>query len=216
MDVEKRVILYLHGFASSGQGAKAQYFGERFEALPQAAFHAVDFNPTPTDFEYMTTTGLVNRLRQYVLDHDLVDVSLIGSSFGGLVGMHYAHRFGGIERMLLLAPALVWLAGGHSKEELEQWEKAGAVPVPHYGFEREIPIRYDLHMDGLRYLETVPPTAPITIIHGRNDDTVPIGYSRAYAAEFPDLVRLIEVDADHDLNGYLELIWEHVRSFLLQ
>jgi hypothetical protein len=26
---------------------------------------------------------------------------------------------------------------------------------------------------------------------------------------------LIEVDADHDLNGHLEFIWEHVQSFLL-
>jgi len=26
---------------------------------------------------------------------------------------------------------------------------------------------------------------------------------------------LIEVDADHDLNGHLEFIWEYVQSFLL-
>ena len=86
----------------------------------------------------------------------------------------------------------------------------------HDAFGGEIPVRYDLHLDGLRYLEPIPPAAPIIIIHGHNDKTVPIEPARAYAADFPDSVRLIEVDADHDLNGHLELIWEQVQSFLIR
>jgi alpha/beta superfamily hydrolase len=54
------------------------------------------------------------------------------------------------------------------------------------------------------------------IVHGQRDETVPTVASRAYASEYPDVVRLIEVDADHDLNGHLDLIWEVVESFLLQ
>ena len=74
---------------------------------------------------------------------------------------------------------------------------------------------YDLQIDGLQYLEPVPPTCPVLIVHGKNDTTVPIDDSRAYAAKHPDTVRLIEVDADHDLNSHLPFIWEHVQSFLL-
>jgi hypothetical protein len=40
-------------------------------------------------------------------------------------------------------------------------------------------------------------------------------HSREYAAQFPDLVQLVERDADHDLNGHLEQIWGLVESFLL-
>jgi pimeloyl-ACP methyl ester carboxylesterase len=213
--VEKKRILYLHGFATSSKGTKAQYLGERFEALPLVEFHALDFNPTPRDFEYMTTTGLINRLRQYVLDHHLGEVSIIGSSYGGLIALHYAHRFGGVERMFLLAPGLFWLSGGLSEEELKQWKKVGAAPVFHYAFGQELPVRYDLHIDGLRYLEPIPPTTPITIIHGRNDDVVPIDHSREYTVNFPDRVQLIEVSADHDLNDHLEFVWDQVQSFLL-
>ncbi len=212
--MEQQTILYLHGFVSSGQSTKARYFREKLKAFPQVEFHAIDFNPTPTDFEYVTTTGRINRLRQYVLDHHLGNVSIIGSSYGGLIALHYAHRFGGVEKMLLLAPALTWLSGGLSENELEQWKKAGAAPVSHSAFGKEIPVRYDLQVDGLRYLESIPPAAPIIIVHGHNDKTVPIEPSRAYAADFPASVRLIEVDADHDLNGYLEFIWEYVKSFL--
>ncbi len=213
--MERKTVLYLHGFSSSAQSRKAQFFRNRFQAFPQVEFHTIDFNPTPKDFEYMTTTGLINRLRQYVLDHDLGHFSIIGSSFGGLIALHYAHRFGRVEKMLLLAPALTWLSGGLSEKELEQWRQAGAAPVLHEALGGEVSIRYDLQADGLRYLEPVPPPAPITIIHGHRDQTVPIEPARSYAARFPGKVQLIEVNSDHDLNGHLELIWEYVESFLL-
>jgi pimeloyl-ACP methyl ester carboxylesterase len=183
--------------------------------LPDVVFQAIDFNPTPKDFEYMTTTGLLNRLRQYVLDHDLERFSIIGSSYGGLIAVHYAHRYGAIERTLLLAPGLRWLSGGLSEEELTRWKEAGTLSVSHPAFGRELPVRHDLQVDGLGYLQPVPPTVPTMIIHGQRDSTVPIEDSRRYALEYPDTVQLIEVDADHDLNGHLPLIWEHVESFLL-
>ena len=213
-------ILHLHGFASSARSTKAQFFRGKFEALPQLDFHAIDFNPTPRDFEYLTVTGMINRLRQYVLDHDLGTVCVIGSSLGGLIGLNYAHRFGGqrfggVDKMLLLAPALSWLSGGLTEGELGHWEEAGVAPVFHYAFEKEIPLRHDLQVDGLRYLQPVPPPAPILIVHGRDDDSVPIANSRKYAAEFPDRVQLIEVDADHDLNDHLPFIWDRAWSFLL-
>jgi len=213
--MRQQTVLYLHGFTSSARSTKAQFFGEKFQAFSQVQFRAIDFNPSPRDFEYMTTTGLINRLRQYVLDHDLDEFSVIGSSYGGLIALHYAHRFGGVEKMLLLAPALSWLSGWLSEEQLERWKQAGAAPIFHEAFKKEVPIRYDLHLDGLHYLEPVPPASPITIIHGYRDQTVPLQHSRDYAARFPDKVQLIEVDADHDLNVHLEFIWEHVQSFLL-
>lgn len=117
--------------------------------------------------------------------------------------------------MLLLAPGLRWLSGGLSEEQLEAWKKTGALPVSHEAFQEEIFVRYDLQVDGLNYLEPIPPAIPMTIIHGKSDTTVPTGDIRAYAVEYPDKVQLIEVEADHDLNGHLDFIWEYVQSFLL-
>ena len=214
--MEHRTVVYLHGFTSSGKSTKARYLSEMIRAHREVEFHAIDFNPTPADFEYVTTTGRIDRLRQYVLDHGLRTIDLIGSSYGGLIALQYAHRFGGVEKMLLLAPGLSWLSGGLSRQELGHWKAAGSVPVIHSAFGKEIPIRYDLQVDGLRYLEIIPPASPVIIIHGHGDRTVPIEPARAYAADFPDRVRLVEVDAGHDLNGHLELIWGYVESFLLE
>jgi fermentation-respiration switch protein FrsA (DUF1100 family) len=213
--MNRKTILHLHGFASSAHSTKAQFLREKVEPIPEVDFHAIDLNPTPKDFETMTVTGCINRLRQYVLDHRLGTVCVTASSMGALVGLNYAHQFGGVEKMLLLAPALVWLSGGLTTEELAQWEALGATPVFHYGFEKQVPLRYDLQVDGLRYLQPVPPPAPITIVHGIRDDAVPIEGSRDYAATYPDRVQLIEVDSDHRLNDQLSSIWEYVVTFLL-
>ena len=212
-------VLHLHGFLSSARSTKARYFRERFAARPDVAFHAIDFSPTPRDFEYLTVTGMINRLRQFVLDRGLLGTgggAVIGSSLGGLVVVHYAQRFGGVQRMVLLAPVLHWYAGGLLEDEMRAWEEAGVAPVFHPAFEREVPLRFDLELDGRLYREPVAPAAPTLIVHGRRDETVPVAHSRAYAKAFPDRVRLVEVDADHDLNAHLDAIWEEASAFLTE
>ncbi len=102
-------LIYLHGFASSAGGRKPDYLRHRLADWPNVSFHALDFSPTPLDFEYLTITGMINRLRQYILDWELTNFSLIGSSMGGLVALNYAHRFPGVNRLLLLSPAYLSL-----------------------------------------------------------------------------------------------------------
>lgn len=216
LNMVNRVVIFLHGFASSGKGTKGQYLQQKFAGLPTVDFYAFEFSPTPTDFEYMTVTGMIDRLRQFVLDRGIERLQLIGSSMGGLVGIHYAHRYGGVEKMLLLAPALVYLSGLRTTEESDEWRRQGVGRIFHYAFNQEVRLRYDLEIDGARYTEVPRPAAPVTIVHGRSDGVVPIARSRDYAAEYPELVELIEVDAGHDLNGHLDLIWEQVTGSLLE
>ena len=201
-------LVYLHGFASSANGRKAQYLRPRLAERSDVTFHAIEFSPTPADFEYLTITGMINRLRQYILDHALTEVCLIGSSMGGLVGLNYAHRFGGVAHLLLLAPALTYLSGEREGLSLDQWEAEGVGELFHYGFNRPVRLRYDLEIDGRFYQTTPPPPAPITIIHGTEDEVVPVAASRDYARAYPDQVQLIEVTAGHDINGRLPLVWE--------
>lgn len=197
----KWFILLLHGFASSANSGKAQFFREKLEGFAEADFCAFDFNPTPADFEYMTITGMINRLRQFLFGRQHERVLMIGSSMGALVGLNYAHRFGGVEHMLLLAPALSYL--GHSETS-----------VFHFGFNSEIPLREDFSIDGELYRESVPPPAPMLIVHGRYDNVIPITNSRRYAAKYSDQVELLEVESDHRLNDQLDIIWGHLRELM--
>ncbi len=211
----RRAILFLHGFASSAHSAKARSLGERFAAIPDVYLHAFDFNPTPADFEHMTITGMVDRVRQFALDHDLQALRLIGSSLGALVALHYARRYGRVDRLLLLAPALHY-STEVSEEDLRRWAREGAMRVPHHGLGAELELSYAFHLDGLRYAEPVPPPAEVTIIHGTQDRVVPIRGSRDYATAYPGKVRLVEVVSDHRLEDQLDTIWGQVVSFLLR
>ncbi len=211
----KEKVIFLHGFSSSANLTKAQYLKERFKSLPQVEFHVVDFNPTKKDFEHMTVTGMINRLRQYILDKNLGSVRIIGSSLGSLVGIHYAYRFGTVKRLLLLAPVLSYSSLGISEEILVKWKKEGSTEVMHYAFNEKIPLQYNFHLDGLRYNNPVLPLSKVLIIHGKNDEAVPIEKSREYASKYPDRVILIEVDSDHLLNDRLDVIWEHIKKFLI-
>jgi uncharacterized protein len=214
--MDSTTIIFIHGFASSSRSTKAKYLQKQCQDLPSVDFHAIDLNPTPTDFRYLTTTGAINRLRQYVVDREIETVQLMGSSFGGLVAMYYAHRYGKVGKILLLAPLLRWRLDWLSEEEIEVWRKQGTVRVPHYGFGGKIPLEFGFYVDGQQYQDGVPPTIPVRIIHGREDNVVPIGTSRRYAARHPDQVELFEVEAGHVLNDHLDMIWEHVQGFLLE
>lgn len=212
----KRSILFLHGFASSDQATKAKYLRERLETEAGLRLHAINFNPTLTDFEWMTPTGMINRVRQYVLDHDLEPLAILGSSLGGLVTMNYAHRYGSVEKIVLFAPLLRWTPI-LSPEEMARWEEEGSIRVSHYALPGKPPLRFDFQVDGRRYSEWVPPAAPTIIIHSRDDGIVPIAGSRAYAAQYPDRVRLLELkSAGHDMNEHLPTIWEQVRSAVVE
>ena len=208
-------IIYLHGFASSANGTKAQYLRPRLEAVPDVTFHAIEMAPTPADFTYQTVSGMINRLRQYILDHHLENVSLIGSSMGGLVSLNYAHRFSGVSRLLLLSPALAYISGDRVGMPVAEWLKKGEGALFHFGFQQNVALRYDFELDGRFYQTTPPPSAPITILHGTQDEVVPVSDSRAYAEAYPELVQLIEVEAGHDINAYLPQMWALTEQFLL-
>jgi pimeloyl-ACP methyl ester carboxylesterase len=210
----EKTVLYLHGFSSSSTAAKARYLSDRLSALSGTRFLAPDFNPERTDFKYLTVTGMINRLRQFVIDHDVDDPLIVASSLGCLVALHYTKRFSGNAQLLFLAPVLSFSALSFRKEALARWKEEGTIRVFHYKFIEELPLGYEFYLDGLRFAEIVPPPMQIDILHGRNDETIPVEQSREYVRQFPDLVRLTELDSDHMLHNQLHVIWDKVRSSL--
>lgn len=99
---------------------------------------------------------------------------------------------------------------------LAQWQAAGVGEVFRYGFNHPARLRYDLEIDGRFYHTAPPPPAPITILHGAQDEVVPVTASREYAVLYLEQVWLIEVAAGHDINDHLPLIWRQVQQFLLE
>ena len=84
--------LFLHGLDSSSQGTKGQWFRAHFPAVQMHDYHG--------DLEQRLT-----QLEQEVAERN--DLTLVGSSFGGLMAACFALRHPErCRRLILLAPAL--------------------------------------------------------------------------------------------------------------
>ncbi|XWK86884.1 MAG: YqiA/YcfP family alpha/beta fold hydrolase [Phormidium sp.] len=204
--------IYLHGFASSPNSVKANYLLDRF-SQSQIPLTIPDLNQS--DFTHLTMT---RQLRQVAATFppSPTPVTLIGSSFGGLASAWLGEKHLQCQKLVLLAPAFtfldLWLSA-LGETTVETWQKEGFLPVYHYGSKRSIPLSYDFVTDLKQYSETkIQRQIPTLIIHGINDEVIPIQASRDFAAERP-WVKLIEQDSDHSLANVLPEIWQEIFTF---
>jgi uncharacterized protein len=206
------LYLYLHGFASGPRSRKAQYFQDRL-TVAGLEIQVPDFNIG--SFEHFT---LSRQLQQAAAGWSgrLEPLTVIGSSLGGWAALLLAQQYLQIDRLILLAPALgfpgSWL-DQLGAAALAQWQQQGSWPVYHYGEQREISLAYDFVVDAQQYRSVqLQRSIPTLILHGLQDEVVPITLSRQYAAARPT-VKLVELDSDHGLGDVLPRLWQETVDF---
>lgn len=203
--------IYLHGFASSPQSAKAQYLCRRFA---EVGIHLITPELNLGDFSQLSLTRQLTQVEQLKMEEP---VMLIGSSFGGLTAAWLAQRqILPVSRLVLLAPAFQFLAHWLPQlgaENLARWQQQGYWSVYHYGNQCEELLSYNFIRDLEQYADaelTIP--IPTLILHGRGDQVIPISSSREYAAE-RSWVKLVELESDHSLANVMEEIWQAIGDF---
>ncbi len=150
-------IIYLHGLESTSQSGKARQFAQLFPGMV-----------TP-DF----TGSLDERMEQlYPILGDKNDWTIIGSSFGGLMGTIFTCKHPTqVRKLILLAPALL---------------------RDHFG----------------SYLDLEPVSVPTVIVHGTEDDVVPLEPVREVAQDlFKNLTYHIVNDGHRLHKAFEELDW---------
>ena len=204
--------LYLHGFASSPQSSKARYLCDRF-AEQDLRLEVLDLNQG--DFTHLTLTRQIQQTIAAFPDSK-TPVTLIGSSFGALTAAWVAQQHQ-VKNLVLLAPAFGFPHSWYSRlscEQIEQWHNSGYLPVYHYGAAKQIPLHYQFLKDADNYpLSGLKRSLDTLIIHGINDDVVPIQVSRDYRNQHSQ-VKLVELNSDHGLNDVQAEIWHLIRDFL--
>jgi predicted esterase YcpF (UPF0227 family) len=204
-------FIYLHGFASSPNSAKARDISDRFSQI-QTKLNIPNLNAD--DFSHLTIT---RQITQVVAEfpHDSAPVTLIGSSLGGLTAAHVGQKYPQVQRLVLLAPAFGFLSHWLPKlgdEQIQRWQQEKYLQVYHYGEGREIPLSYDFVTDATQYQEDIL-QRPIStlILHGTKDEVIPITASREFASR--PWVNLVELDSDHSLGNVMEEIWQAIHLF---
>lgn len=207
-------FIYLHGFASSPESTKAISLRDRF-AIRNIPLEIPDLNQG--DFSHLTITRQLNYIKTAFLS-DETPVTLIGSSLGGLTSAWLGQQNPQVQRLVLLAPAFGFLSHWLpqlDEQELREWQSSGYRLVYHYGEKRSLPLHYQFVDDARQYPEDqlVRPI-PTLILHGKQDDVIPISASRNYANILP-WVQLIELESDHALTDVMPQIWEAIQEFCL-
>lgn len=215
--------IYLHGFASSPDSLKAKYFRDRFSSLG-IDLKTPDLNQN--DFFGLTLTRQLQQIETEFLQtassqsadkvKQLGEVTIIGSSFGGLTAAWVAQRQLSVKQIVLLAPAFDFLSHWLpllGQQQLEKWQSEKYLPVYHYGEQREMPLNYQFVADMAQYPEQkLMRSVPTLILHGKHDTIIPIPASRNFAANRP-WVQLIELEDDHSLGDVLAEMWEAIQKF---
>lgn len=206
--------LYFHGFASSPSSVKAQLLCDRIQSCGQC-FLLPDLNQG--DFAHLTLTRQIQQGQSLLRSLDPnTPVTVIGSSFGGLTAAWLAECQPQIQRLVLLAPAFEFLQHWLQKlgtDQVQQWQTAGQMPVYHYGEQQWLPLHYEFVVDAQQYDERqIQRSLPTLILHGRQDEVIPVQSSRSYAASRP-WVQLVELESDHGLVNVMAEIWAAIQVF---
>ena len=205
-------VIYLHGFASSPQSAKARVLGERLAARG-LTLHCPDLNQP--DFRGLTISRMIDQVEAALRALPPAPVLLIGSSLGGLVAVHLAARHPSgstrpVERLILLAPALEFYGDSLRRlgpEGIARWRATGRLEVFHHSCGEPREVGFALYEDAAQYdAFAARIDVPVLIFQGRFDESVDPGMVERYARARPN-VTLRLVDDDHQLGGSVGAIW---------
>lgn len=153
-------IIYLHGLESNSQSGKARQFAQKFPGMITP-----DFTGT---FE--------ERMEQlYPILGSETNWTIIGSSFGGLMGTVFTCKHPTqVRKLILLAPAL-------------------------------------LRNPFASFLDLEPVSVPTIVVHGTEDDVVPLEPVREVAETLFKNLRYIVVADGHRLHkSFEELDWNEI------
>jgi uncharacterized protein len=208
------VVYYLHGFVSSPQSTKVGFFTQKL-AEHGVGVRCLDLNEP--DFRTMTMTRMLEQVEQ-ALSTEEGPASLIGSSLGGALAILTAARAPDrVDRLILLAPAVMFGDADHhllSRDQVEVWKSRGEHEFFHYGYGEPRRLSYGFYEDSLKYDTFGTLCAqPTLIFQGTRDSLVDPEDVTRFAASRPN-VTLSLLDDDHQLVASLPRIWNDVEPFL--
>ena len=180
-------VLFAHGFEGSPKGGKPTHM------IEELGWDVVAPVMSEKGWNIEQETAVL-------LEHiDAGEFDLVaGSSMGGLAAANAsALRPDATFGLLLIAPAFglaeMW-QNRLSADEMKQWEETDA--YEYRGFELEMTLNWGF-MQTAERMSWPTLNHPTVILHGTQDDVVPLENSRRVTQEQTNVVKLMELDDGH-------------------
>ena len=220
-------VVFLHGFKYDLEGNKPATL-YKFCKKNKIGFLALEYSghgKSYGKFEDGTITSWTKDAKE-IIKRKIPNKKLIlvGSSMGGWIGLNLFKSFGKkIHAFVGIAPApeflekLMWKK--FSKKMRRDIKKNGVIKLRHGKY--EYPITYQLIKDGRKnkifnksYLQSIK----ITMIHGKNDESVPIIYSKKILNLFRNAEKKLVIikGGDHSLSKpkWLNIIKKEIKLMI--
>lgn len=211
------VVIMSHGF--TGDKSEWGMFDRVAEELNKYGFNIFkyDFSGSgESDDDSLSVEKQVDDLQsaiEYVEDKRMKKIGLYGHSLGGLVSLkNYSSK---VKAMVLTAPVTdkkdVYVEERFSEEQLKELKEKGYITnIRDKGVRKRIIIdkKYLEERETINQDELLKPIkCPVIIIHGDEDDSVPIEWSKSAIEKLPKSSKLeILSGEDHDFENSLNKI----------
>jgi pimeloyl-ACP methyl ester carboxylesterase len=206
--------IYLHGFASSPGSHKATIFRNKFTEQG-FALNVPDLEGG--DFQNMTLTKQIKIVEEIIDKSPGTSFVLIGSSMGGYLSALTAQLREQVCGLYLMAPGFNFLKRwsdrlGYSVDRHDRFEEL--ISVYHYRYNEDRYLSKEIFRDAVCWEKVdLDRELPCRIVHGINDETIPLAQSRDFVRQHP-WCELAELDSDHGLASKVDWIVEDCIKFI--
>ena len=213
---KKLYIVFLHGFMSDIEGKKPQTF-LRFAKKNKLGFLALEYSGHGKSSGEFTKGNISSWTRDTKLIIKKIvkknNFILIGSSMGSWIGLnqfkYYKKQikgFIGIGSAPEFLTRLMW--NKFPKKTKEELLKTGKILIKNGGY--EYPITLQLIKDGRKNKvlhRKINSKIDVTMIHGKKDEVVPVGFSRLVLKVFSKAKKKLVIikNGDHSLSSQKSL-----------
>lgn len=205
---------YLHGFASSPASFKGTHMARAFS---RRGLHLELLDLNQPSFSRLTFSNALAEVDRWYASIAPAPVVLMGSSMGGYLSALWAQLHPeAVRRLVLLCPAFDL----HERWEdrlgpgsMNTWRDTGEWMFED-GAGEPTPVHWGLVEDALQWPARPEVPCPTLIVHGAQDDVVPVDSSRRYRQARPTRVTLLEVEDDHALKRSMDQVERASVQFL--
>jgi dipeptidyl aminopeptidase/acylaminoacyl peptidase len=227
-DQRKLIVILCHGFSTSKDGRTYVRLEEILNDREISTFR-FDFyahGESEGNFEEITTSEAVDDVLnaiEFLKKSGYGQIGLVGSSFGGLASILTASQSDDLCLLALKSPVSDYKSMAHtrhSEQEINDWKTKGYIDLDSVNEERRR-LNYSFYEDAEKvdaYEEARKIKIPTLIVHGDEDETVPIEQSIKTARLIENCRLEIIRGCDHVYSNpeHFEKLLNLVSSFIVE
>ena len=225
---EKPIIILCHGFSTSKEGRTYVRLEQILNDKGISTFRFDFFGHGESEgkFEEITTFEAVDDIQnaiKFLKESSYKKIGLVGSSFGGMASIIEAGETNDLYVLALKSPVSDYRALIHSRvneQDIKGWEEKGIIDVT--GIDGETrKLKYSFYEEAEKvkaYEAAKNIKIPTLIVHGDEDETVPIEQSKRTASIIQNCRLEIIEGADHTYSdtAHFEKILDLISEFIFE